>query len=571
MPRYMVFYQMERLLVCMQHPEKGVPVRCQKLFLTTIPGAFTGCDLIQWLDSHLKTGDITEAKNLANMLCQHGYIFPIVENKTLQVKDDNTLYRFQSPYFWPSHNWQADNVDYAIYLVKRTMRNKQRHGLEEYEQNVLNKLQKMLCDKWDFIYMQAEEQVRLSKDRKKSDKLVIDGQERAYWRVHKPAPNQVQCLAEGVKRNYGPGVISFRKKSNVESHKKEIAYLQGALSQAKMKVSKIIESITSRCLQFEEIDPFICTPNPSNPWISDDTTLWVLNSCLSETPTESRVKRWGYSFEELLSDKMGRQEFQAYLKTEYSSENIRFYNSVRELKYCSNSLVNEKVEQIYNEFLSHGAPHEINIDSKTMDQTQKALKSPSRYIFDAAQSHIYLLMKKDSYPRFLRSELYKNLLLSAQTPCPKKKIFPFGNHRKSPVPSPSSSPQPLRRSSAESDISVDRRSSSVLSHHSFSTGNLRDFDVKRTSCDTNIKDNRQKSSLWSRTSPRSIRKKLEEMKRKNQDSPSRKTLEVPNYHQSSTGGAGLKLSHTDSEMMVNIAVPNRPSNVVAPWEESKST
>ena len=27
-------------------------------------------------------------------------------------------------------------------------------------QAAFNKLQKMLCDKWDFIYMQAEEQVR---------------------------------------------------------------------------------------------------------------------------------------------------------------------------------------------------------------------------------------------------------------------------------------------------------------------------------------------------------------------------------------------------------------------------
>lgn len=82
------------------------------------------------------------------------------------------LFTFQSPYYWP---WQGprvgggsgapalgpDNVEYAIYLVKRTLRNKQRHGLEDYELEALANLKKNLAAKWDFITMQAEEQVTL--------------------------------------------------------------------------------------------------------------------------------------------------------------------------------------------------------------------------------------------------------------------------------------------------------------------------------------------------------------------------------------------------------------------------
>lgn len=30
--------------------------------------------------------------------------------------------------------------------------------------------------------------------------------------------------------------------------------------------------------QFAEYDPFLSSPLPSNPWISDDSTLWVLNA-----------------------------------------------------------------------------------------------------------------------------------------------------------------------------------------------------------------------------------------------------------------------------------------------------
>ena len=37
-----------------------------------------------------------------------------------------------------------------------------------------------------------------------------------------------------------------------------------------------------------------------------------------------------------------------------------------------------------------------------------------RYVFEPAQEHIYALMKKDSYPRYLRSEEYKVLLEKAR-------------------------------------------------------------------------------------------------------------------------------------------------------------
>ena len=57
-----------------------------------------------------------EAVHLANLLCQFGYYFPIGELKNLLVKDDSSLYRFQSPYYWPSQHHNPDNIEYAIYL-----------------------------------------------------------------------------------------------------------------------------------------------------------------------------------------------------------------------------------------------------------------------------------------------------------------------------------------------------------------------------------------------------------------------------------------------------------------------
>lgn len=69
------------------------------------------------------------------------------------------LHPSQTPYYWPSQNHSADTTDYAIYLTKRLARNKQKHGLEDYELETYAKLKKGLQHKWDFVLMQAEEQV----------------------------------------------------------------------------------------------------------------------------------------------------------------------------------------------------------------------------------------------------------------------------------------------------------------------------------------------------------------------------------------------------------------------------
>lgn len=80
----------------------------------------------------------------------------------------------------------------------------------------------------------------------------------------------------------------------------------------------------------------------------------------------------------------------------------------------------------FREFLTAGSLHEVNIDSKTSQQVLNNIKAgklgkPSRFTFAAAQEHIFLLMKKDSYARFLRSEHYKHLLSNAVQPEGKKK------------------------------------------------------------------------------------------------------------------------------------------------------
>ncbi|XP_043471223.1 uncharacterized protein LOC122504265 isoform X3 [Leptopilina heterotoma] len=466
------FDKMEGLVREMQDPENGVPVRSQKQFLTSIPSAFmgecqrylscgannfglnstvdclrvAGYDLIEWLMERLNIEESVEAVHIANQLCQYGYFFPVNDSKTLAVKDDSSLYRFQTPYYWPWQHRTPDNVEYAIYLAKRTLRNKQRHALEDYEIEALNSLRKNLQNKWDIIQLQAEEQVRLSKERKKGDKIVSDSQERAFWRVYRPPPGCSSTLEiVPVPARARPGQRALPRKRTLTDLQREVDLLRNSLTRTRVKVSVAIENLKSHYETYAEYDSMITPPQPSNPWITDDQTFWQLNSPLVEVPTEKRVKRWGLSMEELMSDPTGLLEFTNYLRKEYSHENIRFWMAVKDLRHSYQAQIAEKVNEIFKEFLAPGAPCEINIDGKTMEKVHQEMKNPSRFTFDSAAEHVYaLLLKKDCYPRFIRSDHYRNLLASGVQPLVKKSVqfrdirfFVFGGQPKKKAPSTS--------------------------------------------------------------------------------------------------------------------------------------
>ncbi|XP_064478740.1 regulator of G-protein signaling 7-like isoform X2 [Ornithodoros turicata] len=460
-----VFAKMEKLIREMQHPESGVPVRSQKLFLTSIPCAFLGYDVVEWLMDNLDIEDpspvAAEALHLANLLCQHGYFFPVSDNaKSYAIKDDSTLYRFQTPYFWPSR-YQPDNTDYAIYLVKRSLRNKQKYALEEYEQEALQRLKKLLFHKWEFICMQAEEQASLAKERKKTEKLILNSQERAYWRIHRPPPGCTSCLEKSpVPNRRGPP----RKKTR-DDLRREMEILKRNLARSRTKVSQIIQ----RYEEYKDFDSFLGGVT-TNPWITDDPALWTIESRQTDTPSEKRLKRWTLSLEELLSDPTGLREFEIYLRKEYSHENILFWNAVQELRHGSQRDVAQRVRAIHEEYIARGAPCEVNLDGRTLELTQEAVREPcSRFALDEAQQHVFTLMEKDTYPRFLRSEHYRQLLVRSALQQGQRKssrFFHFGSSTKkkgSNVVSTSTTPQSAGLVAAASGPSVPVATSSGTS------------------------------------------------------------------------------------------------------------
>ncbi|XP_073924641.1 regulator of G-protein signaling 20 isoform X4 [Castor canadensis] len=133
----------------------------------------------------------------------------------------------------------------------------------------------------------------------------------------------------------------------------------------------------------------------------------------SSTPTLEEVSAWAQSFDTLMLTPAGRNAFREFLRTEFSEENMLFWMACEELKKEANkSIIEEKAKIIYEDYISILSPKEVSLDSRVREGINRNMGQPSQHIFDDAQLQIYTLMHRDSYPRFMNSAIYKDLLQS---------------------------------------------------------------------------------------------------------------------------------------------------------------
>lgn len=103
----------------------------------------------------------------------------------------------------------------------------------------------------------------------------------------------------------------------------------------------------------------------------------------------------------------------------------RFWEAVQQMKALPQSQVREAVNNIWREYLGPDAACPVNVDSKSVELAREAVHTtgaPNRWCFDVAASHVYHLMKSDSYSRYLRSDMYKDYLSGS-----KKKVKSIPN------------------------------------------------------------------------------------------------------------------------------------------------
>ncbi|KAM4694959.1 regulator of G-protein signaling 17 isoform 2-T2 [Discoglossus pictus] len=141
--------------------------------------------------------------------------------------------------------------------------------------------------------------------------------------------------------------------------------------------------------------------------------IQVVEEC--QEPTAEEIQSWSHNFDKMMKSPAGRNLFREFLRTEYSEENLLFWLACEELKNEQNKkVVEEKARNIYEDYISILSPKEVSLDSRVREVINRNLLDPNPHMYEDAQLQIYTLMHRDSFPRFLNSQVYKTLLESTE-------------------------------------------------------------------------------------------------------------------------------------------------------------
>ncbi|XP_032778702.2 uncharacterized protein LOC116917368 [Daphnia magna] len=135
-------------------------------------------------------------------------------------------------------------------------------------------------------------------------------------------------------------------------------------------------------------------------------------SALSARPSPEEARKWSESFSALMASKYGAALYRAFLLREFSNENLEFWLACEEYKNSKPQKLSARAQKIYNDFVAVQATKEVNLDAETrlITLTNVQSNNPDLHAFDRAQRRIQHMMERDSYLRFLQSELFLELV-----------------------------------------------------------------------------------------------------------------------------------------------------------------
>jgi hypothetical protein len=106
------------------------------------------------------------------------------------------------------------------------------------------------------------------------------------------------------------------------------------------------------------------------------------------------------SVEAILADELATAHFRMFLNTQFTSENLQFYDEVKKYQHSVETLA----QHIFKHFISESSDNQVNIDATMRKRVTTLMDNPSMNMFTEAQSVCMTLMTTNSHTQFLRSK-----------------------------------------------------------------------------------------------------------------------------------------------------------------------
>lgn len=459
----------EQMVARIKHPQMGFKIKDHKRGLQVYRRSFTGADLVSYLLKPPASAKLVafmtkeEAMHYIKHLFTLGYFCSFgLYDKFLA---DSSYYVVQNSLLWVSHDWQPSELDYVCYLYRRQCKSSEKYHLEDYEEDILKTKRKALRrdnpEGWKIVEEKTKENLKFLKSFKDADRKLLQIWEAFFWRLHRPPPGIApQSLAHKYSESQepeesfyapviaAPGVVSISPSTIpslsplaqrfknpldlLEFYERQNESYRHQANLNLLKVSQSSKNLILRCEVLKFKDPlFNDDLYNRNPYIRNSPAFWE-----DERPhvNVEDLHLWSYTFNDLLNSSRGINIFRTFLQSELSHENLDFYLATRRLDQATSNYFEfrSKAQQVFDEFIQDDAERLININSSIRGPIIKAFEvyplptpeevSSSKIItlrkrlpdntFHAAQSHIFELMSKDSYQRFLLSDFWKEVYAS---------------------------------------------------------------------------------------------------------------------------------------------------------------
>ena len=120
----------------------------------------------------------------------------------------------------------------------------------------------------------------------------------------------------------------------------------------------------------------------------------------------------GPDIEQILKDPVNLNYFKKFCMAEMSMENLLFWLEVQDFKQIeAPEYAGFVARKIFNKYIKVGASQQLAVESGLRSTIQSTFKPDviNPHVYDEIQAACVLSMKLDIFPRFVDSELYKEL------------------------------------------------------------------------------------------------------------------------------------------------------------------